>query len=167
MQDTDTTRRGIPVLWPIIGIPALAVVASVLLLWQSFGGADPELPKHYYTEGRELDADLARAQRALELGVQLELVFERTGNVVADLGFAAATGYAPPATLELRVTHATLAARDRMLVLQRDADGRYRGRIAALDGGPWLVQIADSDVWRLRGRFADDAGALRMGVATP
>jgi hypothetical protein len=157
----------IPALWPIIGLPAIAVVASILLLWQAFSSSDSELPAHYYTEGRDLDADLSRAQRALQLGVQLELVFERTGDVVADLGFAAATGYAPPATLELRVTHATLAARDRMLVLQREADGRYRGRAAALEGGPWLVQIADSDVWRLRGRLAGDAGALRMGAAAP
>jgi uncharacterized protein len=166
MQDTDKSTGMIPALWPIIGIPAFAVVASLLLLWQAFGSTDSELPAHYFTEGRDLEADIARAQRALQLGVQLEAVFDRTGDVVANLGFAATpTGYAAPATLELRVTHATLAARDRTLVLQRDADGRYRGRTAALDGGPWLVQIADGDVWRLRGRLEGDAGMLQMGVA--
>jgi uncharacterized protein len=167
MQDTDKSTGMIPALWPIIGLPALAVVASILLLWQAFGSTDSELPAHYYTEGRDLEADLTRAQRALQLGVQLELVFERTGDVVADLGVAAASGYRTPASLELRVTHATLAARDRMLILQRGTDGRYRGRAAALDGGPWLVQVADSDVWRLRGRLEADTGALRMGVTAP
>jgi hypothetical protein len=165
MQETDTTTRGIPALWPIIGIPSMAVIASVLLLWQSFGGADPELPEHYYTEGRDLDADLARAQRALQLGVHVDLGVERTGDIVADLSVAATPAYAAPSALDLRITHATLPARDRVLSLRRSEDGRYRARDVALEGGPWLVQIADGDVWRLRGRLEGAAGILQMGVA--
>jgi hypothetical protein len=165
MQDTDTTTRGIPALWPIIGIPSMAVIASVLLLWQSFGGADPELPQHYYTEGRDLDADLARAQRALQLGVHVDLGIARNGDIVADLSFAATPARAQPPALDLRFTHATLPSRDRRLSLRRSDDGRYYARAAALEGGPWLVQIADSDVWRLRGRLEGTEGILQMGVA--
>lgn len=167
MPDTHPTKRSIPALWPIIGVPAFAVVASAILLVLAIRDADPELPAHYYIEGRELDADLARAQRALDLGVRTELRFERSGDVVATLSFAAAAAANAPAALDLRLTHATQPAQDRVLSLQRGADGRYSARAPALVGGPWLVQIADGDVWRLRGRLEGAAGTLRMGVAAP
>ena len=164
MHFKDRSQRSIPALWPIIGIPLMAIVASVLLVWQATDAADPELPAHYFTEGRALDDDIARGERALQLGVAIELDFARSGEVVADIAFPQGAQYAAPATLELRVTHATLPARDRQLSLQRSPDGLYRGRTAPLEGGPWLVQIDDAGVWRLRARLEGDSGALQMGV---
>lgn len=166
MHDKDSSRRSIPALWPIIGIPLMAIVASILLVWQATDSADPELPGFYFTEGSALDDDIARGQRALQLGLQVDLAFDRSGNIVAELGIPAETQYAAPQVLDLRITHATLPARDRQLSLQRAPDGRYRARAAQLEGGPWLVQVADADTWRLRGRLEGDGGSLRMGIAT-
>jgi hypothetical protein len=163
MHFKERSQRSIPALWPIIGIPLMAIVASVLLVWQATDSADPELPAHYFTEGRALDNDIARGERALQIGVALQLDFARSGDVVAHLSYPQSAPYAAPATLELRITHATLPARDRQLSLQRSPDGLYRGRTTPLEGGPWLVQIADGDTWRLRGRLEDDTGALFMG----
>jgi hypothetical protein len=164
MHYKEREQRSIPALWPIIGIPLMAIVASVLLVWQAMDSADPELPAHYFTEGRALDDDIARGERALQIGVMIRLDFGRSGEVVADLAVPQRTQYAAPAALELRVTHATLPARDRQMSLQRSPDGRYRGRTAPLEGGPWLVQIADAGTWRLRGRLEGASGALQMGV---
>jgi hypothetical protein len=166
MHLEERSPRSIPALWPIIGIPLMAIVASVLLVWQATDSADPELPAHYFTEGRALDDDIARGERALQIGVALQLEFARSGEVVADLAFPQRALHAAPAALEVRVTHATLPARDRQLSLQRSPDGLYRGRTAPLEGGPWLVQVDDAGTWRLRGRLKGDAGALRMGVAS-
>jgi hypothetical protein len=164
MHFKERPQPGIPALWPIIGIPLMAIIASVLLVWQATDSADPELPAHYFTEGRALDDDIARGQRALQLGLAIDLVFERGGEVVADISPPADAGYLLPAALDLRLTHATLPTRDRQLTLQRSPDGRYRGRMATLEGGPWLVQLADGDTWRLRARLEGSDGGLRLGV---
>lgn len=164
MHFKERSRQSIPALWPIIGIPLMAIVASVLLVWQATDSADPELPGFYFTEGSALDDDIARGQRALQLGLRLDLAFDRSGEIVAELGFPADTPYSAPQALDLRITHATLPSRDRHLPLLRTPDGRYRAQAAALEGGPWLVQVADADTWRLRGRLEGDAGRLRMGT---
>jgi hypothetical protein len=166
MTQTDTSSRPIPALWVIVGVPLATIVASAITVWLAISGAEPELPAYYHSEGLELDADLARARRAAELGMRAELAVSTDGAAAVALRFDSPAVRAPD-EIELRLTHATLADRDRTWRLRRSSDGLYRGRTAALGDGPWLVQIDAGDDWRLRGRLTDTTERLRLGAATP
>ncbi len=166
MSETDIHRGPIPVLWIVVGVPLTTILASIITVWVSLSGAEPELPAYYHSEGLELDADLARARRAAELGVSAELAVTADGAAMVALRFASPQAKAPE-ELTLRLTHATLADRDRTWVLERGSDGLYRGRAATPGDGPWLVQIDAVDDWRLRGRLPATATQRRLGAATP
>lgn len=166
MSHTTTAQRSIPALWIIAGVPLATIVASAITVWLAVTGAEPELPSHYHFEGLELDADLARARRAIELGVRADLAVTRDGAAEVAVSFAS-PGTRAPETLELRLTHATIAARDRSSVLARGNDGVYRGVAAAPDDGPWWVQIDAGDEWHLRGRLSRTGATLRLGAPTP
>jgi hypothetical protein len=166
MSKTDTPRGPIPALWVVVGVPLATVLASLITVWLSVSGAESELPAYYHSEGLELDADLARARRAAELGVRAELAVTADGAAMVGLSFDSPQAEAP-AEITLRLTHATLAERDRIWTLERGSDGRYRGRAAAPGNGPWLVQIDVVDDWLLRGRLPDTTTRLRLGAGTP
>jgi hypothetical protein len=166
MTSTAAARRPIPVLWVIVGVPLATILASVITVWLAVSGAEPELPAYYHSEGLALDADLARARRADDLGVRAELTVSTDGAAALALSFDDPQAREPEA-LELRLTHATLAARDRSWLLQRSGDGLYRGRTTAPGAGPWLVQIDAAGDWRLRGRMSETGTRLRLGAAPP
>ncbi len=166
MSHTDTARRTIPVLWLVLGIPLATIAASAITLWLAVTGAEPELPAYYYSEGLELDADLARARRAVELGIGAELHIATHGAATLALSMDAPGATAPEA-LTLRLTHATLPHRDRSWLLRRGADGLYRGQAPAPGDGPWLVQLDAGEQWRLRGRLTTTGARLRLGHGSP
>jgi uncharacterized protein len=161
MPPDDSPGRANPVVWIMIGVPLAAVCASMLTLFVAARGSEPPLPAQYSWEGKALEQDFARADRAGALGAAAELEFD-TGRVRVALDFSAAKEPLP-ATLELRLTHATLPALDRAITLARDAgSGGYWADLPALQRGHWHVELAGTD-WRLRGRLEAPASYVRLG----
>jgi hypothetical protein len=154
-ETTLNARRGGAAFFVMLGIPAFAVLASILLVFEAVRSAEPELPASYAVEGRALDADFAAARRAGEAGLALELDMSRDGQL--RLTAQAGDDTALPPTLSVHLTHTTLPMRDRQTVLRRDATGAYIGRILPLETGRWWLQIDGTTEsgapWRLRSRF--------------
>jgi uncharacterized protein len=155
-------------LWAAIGIPAITVLASAITLVLAYRGADVALPAQYVTEGAALDADLARAVRARELGIGLALDFE-AGDLVR-VRYRSARGAAAPNSMRLRLTHAVDAAHDRDLSLVRVAgsEQEFTAHVQPLERGRWLVQIDDgAGAWRLRGAFGAPPSRVGLGLGPP
>jgi len=161
MPPDESPGRANPVVWIMIGVPLAAVCASMLTLYLAARGSEPPLPAQYSWEGKALEQDFARADRAGSLGAAAELTFD-AGRAQVALDFSTSTE-ALPATLELRLTHATLPALDRTIRLVRDAgSGAYWADLSALQRGHWHVELAGAD-WRLRGRFEAPVSYVRLG----
>jgi uncharacterized protein len=161
MPPDDSRGRANPVVWIMIGVPLAAVCASMLTLFLAARGSEPPLPAQYSWEGKALEQDFARADRAGALGAAAEMAFD-TGRVRVGLEFSAAPE-ALPGTLELRLVHGTLPALDRALTLTRDAgSGDYWADLSSLPRGHWHVELAGAD-WRLRGRFEAPVSYVRLG----
>ena len=151
-------------LWVAIGIPVLTIIASVITVYVAAIRAEPELPANYHWEGAALDADIARSDRAAELGVAAQLRFTDDGRIEATLRTHSAADQ--PAQLSLRLTHATLPEQDRQLTLQREADGIYRASTAAIPRAHWLLELGVPGQWRVRGNLPATSRDVLLGRAT-
>ena len=146
-----------PLLWLAFGIPLLTVVAGLTTVVIANVGADPVVADELRNDGLAINHDPVRDRAAGAAGA--------VANVVADgarltvrLGLARGTA---PAQLVVLLSHATRADLDRMLRLERGADGRYGAPLVALPAGHWYIEIAPSDrAWRLTGEFSDTPRAL-------
>jgi hypothetical protein len=143
---TDSTFN--PTLWLVIGLPALAVIASFASLFAALHAGDTPLPERYHWEGANFDADQVRIERARALGVSALVSYDPVTRQCELILQGAA-----PATLRLELTHATESGADRHLLMQRRAD-RYVAACTPLPAAHWWVEIADDGAgWTLRGRL--------------
>jgi hypothetical protein len=137
--------------WFLIALPASAVVAGLVTLYIATTNRDTLVEDDYYKEGLAINEDLARSQRATELGITAELAYDpRTGDVTL-----LTTGI-PDGTrqLTLRLVHPTLVELDRATPVIRAADGRYHARLPLLGPANWHIQLQpDSADWRLEARL--------------
>jgi len=153
-----------PIFWAMIGIPAAAVLASFYTLYLAVSGSEPELPPQYVSEGSALDADFARAQRAIDAGITLRIDWLQQQPPAIEADYVSKSGVAAPATLNVRMTHATLPALDQTLTRVRVVGTeRYRASIDSLPSGAWLIEVSAAD-WRLRGRIESSGGAVILGA---
>lgn len=131
-----------PVLLLMIGLPAVAVVASVASLALALESPDTELPEQYHWEGFQLDRDFSRSEQATQLGVQATL----TGIAASGPCAVALTiSGPPPERLQLMLAHATRADLDQRVQFQRtDDSGSYIGRCNAIPDGHWRIELTDA-----------------------
>ena len=166
-MDATTSRIPTPIMWVMIGIPVAAVLASFITLGLAIRGAEPELPASYHWEGQALDEDLARLQNASAISLGASLRFAADGSVAVTLRDASTSAPLPqPQSLTLRLAHATLAGRDRVVTLQRDGDV-WRASTAPLPRGHWLVELADNRSWLLRGELSAPVDQAELRANTP
>lgn len=160
-----STRRHHPIFWAMIGIPTAAVLASFYTLYLAMSGSEPELPPQYVSEGKALDADFARAQRAIEADISIRLDWVRDAQPPhIEAQYRSGAGASAPATLTLHLTHATLPSLDQQLVLKRVGEtSAYRTEVGSLPKGHWLVEVSADD-WRLRGRLDSSIGNVLLGA---
>jgi len=149
MNETAVPARANPVLWLVIGLPALAVVASFASLALAILHGDKELPASYHWEGKGLDSDEARIAEAGRLSMTAEVQVDGVaGRCTVQLAEAAG------AAINVDFTHPTETSADRHVVLQREgASSLYGGACAPLPAAHWWVQVGDTaGRWLLRGR---------------
>jgi len=159
-----SATRHHPIFWAMIGIPVAAVLASFYTFYLAVSGSEPELPPQYVSEGSALDADFARAQRAIDAGITLRITWLKRQPPAVEAEYVSTSGVAAPVTLALRMTHSTLPALDQTLTLTRVAGTeRYRANLDALPAGAWLIEVSTAD-WRLRGRIKSTGGTVVLGA---
>lgn len=118
--------------WIVVGIPTIAVLASLNFVYLAVKNQDELVPGDWYQDGKAINENVARTQAALDQGVVAKLQMdEGSGEVMLQL-----TSRSPlPETLSLNFTHATQGHRDQYLTLSLIDNGRYIGHLARpLDG---------------------------------
>ena len=133
-----------PLVWLLIAPPAAAVLGGIATIYLAIATQDGLVVDDYYQQGKAINQVLQRDQAARAHGLRATL---RLDAGRAELRLVAGAG-APELTLML--LHATRAAHDIRLTLDRAADGVYRAPLPALAPGRWHAQLEGGD-WRLTG----------------
>jgi hypothetical protein len=140
-----------PIMWLVVGIPALTVVAGLSTVIIAHRHSDTPVSDEFRKEGLAIQHDPTRDLAAARVGAHARVAVNSTGLTVhLELGAAE-----QPHALVVLLSHATRAELDRLVALSRTGDGEYEGRFEALDSGHWYIEISPSDRrWRLRGDFS-------------
>jgi hypothetical protein len=146
----------VPMVWLMIGLPAMSVVMGVTYAVIAFQVFDGVVVDDYYQRGRAINRQLARDQAALRQGLAAVAFVDREAGVV-ELELAAKEPERLPTDAQLLLLHATRAGFDHRLSLHRAADGRYRAALPALAAGRYHLQLEASD-WRLVGELRAPEG---------
>ena len=135
--------------WLLMLMPATAVVAGLTTFWLAYSTNDSLVVDDYYKEGRLINLELARDQRAAELGLHGALSRDASGHPELRLQSSANAAIAP--TLTLRLIHATRAEKDQSIALSATAPGTWTSAAATLPtDGHWNIHLEDPQrQWRL------------------
>jgi hypothetical protein len=139
--------------WVLIGLPGIAVVASISSLFIALHGADDIVADNYYKQGLAINRELTADDNARRMHLHGAIEFAADEpNVHLKLE---SSDDQLPAQLTLRFIHPVSAARDFAVALLRDAandtEHRYRARLPLAMNGRWTIDIEDPAAhWRLR-----------------
>lgn len=138
--------------WILMAAPAAAVVAGTITLALAIGSFDGLVAEDYYKQGLAVNQQLARSQKARDLGVRGDIAIDDAagGAVRVDLEGRVGTGDEPVLVL----SHPTRAGLDQRVKLTPAEDGMHVGRIEALAAGRWHVIVESGPgQWRVRGEL--------------
>lgn len=140
--------------WMLIGLPAIAVIASFTSLFIAIDKADDTVADNYYKNGLAINQELAADQQAKTLGLRAQLGLDpQPQQLIVTLQGQLAPA---PAQLRAQFAHPVSADDDFTVILTAIAPGQYRGRLLQKPHGRWTVDITDpaSAAWRLREEIA-------------
>jgi hypothetical protein len=139
----------LPIVWMMIGLPALAVIAGFITLYLAVSTRDGLVVDDYYAQGKAINRELARDREAVRLGLAGTLAITPVrGSVEVDL--TASSGLDAPATLQIAFLHATRDGNDRVMTAARGATLRYAASLPDFVPGRYRVQV-ETPGWRLVG----------------
>lgn len=153
-----------PFVWLLVTFPLLSVIGGITLLTLAIRSDDGLVVDDYYRRGKLINRELKRDSMAAQHRLGADLRLEAGDRLVLRVTGRPPQGW--PATLELKVLHATRAGHDRHLILVRSAQG-YRGHLTSLVPGRWYLELSAPE-WRLLGelrRPGDSAAKLTAGGA--
>ena len=166
MNDTNTSRPAWrePLVWLVFGIPAVAVVA---LLWMLFIAAGPGSTDSVDTTVKRTAqiqvADLGPDESAARL--RLAALLRIDGKELEVLPLHAGFDTAKPLKLALR--HPTRAELDHDVLMQPTATG-WRAPLELDLSHDWTLQLTPQDGrWRLQGRLPRGQLSARLQPVTP
>ncbi len=160
--------------WVLIALPAAAVVGCAITLYLALASADGMVARDYYKRGLAINGELARTQRAAQLGLRAEVDLAGFGGGDRVRVHLSAERALPAETaLRLTLVHPARDGADRTLMLGRvsagDGQAEYSGQFdaAAMPGVAWQV-VLESPSWRLDGQMGThDARRIRLEGARP
>ena len=137
--------------WLLMIMPATAMFGGIFTWWLAANANNSMVVDDYYREGRAINQQLARDDRAAQLALKATLVPAPGGIAVQMAGDLAGAGY--PDALNLRLVHATESALDAQVTLRHAGSGRYQAGGALPASGHWIVHLEDPErSWRLLAR---------------
>lgn len=147
--------------WPwLLMLPPAASVAFWAIILATMASPPSLVVDDYAKIGLTYTEDRSRAAAAREQGVTARLQADRAGGHIS---LALTHGGNAPERLSLTLAHALDAARDRSVVLERNAAGVYHGELGGPFSGERRVALEPEDGrWRLTGRLAPDAESLAL-----
>lgn len=147
--------------WLLMIMPATAMFGGIFTWWLAAHSNHSLVVDDYYREGRAINQQLARDDRATQLGLRANLAAAAGGILVTIEGRMAPDAY--PDALQLRLVHATESALDAQVMLRHGGGGRYLASGALPASGHWIVHLEDPQrSWRLLARTDRFDLALRL-----
>jgi len=137
--------------WPWILMlgPFVVVIAAIVTAWIAWSTSDGLVTEDYYKKGLVANQTILRSDRATQLGLVAALRF--TAERVSVRLSAKDAGFAPPAALQVTISHPTRAGLDQSRMLINDGQS-YAGDFHLPASGHWLVLLEDDKkTWRLLG----------------
>ena len=137
--------------WFIMALPASVVVAGLITFYIANRHADDLVVDDYYKEGLAINRQLAKKQRAADLGITAKLLIQEGTLRLWS------TGPIHDPVLRLRLAHPMEADRDFQISLARRKDGSYSAPLAAPVAAHWhwILDSGESSEenseWRLDG----------------
>ncbi len=137
--------------WLLMAGPFAAVVGGAITAWIAITHQDGLVSEDYYKKGLAINRTIAREQAATRAGISAQAQFSVDGTRVRVL----ATGLSPaPATLTLKLVHATVTGSDQIVMVSRDEGGWYDGALQPMHAGKWQVLLEDPQgAWRVTGEW--------------
>ncbi|EOD53292.1 FixH family protein [Aeromonas molluscorum] len=133
--------------WFIIALPATVVVAGIATAIIASKDGVNLVAEDYYKQGKEINQDLSKFDRAQALNVHIALNLQDK-----ELTLTPVSGdLVPNQALRLALFHPTLAGRDSDYLLTSDAKGIYRLHLDKPLTGKWHIRVDAFDhEWRLQ-----------------
>ncbi len=137
--------------WLLMLGPFIVLLAGSYTGWLAFSHPDALVVGDYYKQGKAINQDLRRDRAAADLGIAAVLRYDAARGMLAGKIDSRA---AIPATLVLRLAHATQPSKDVVLEVHPAPDGVFDAALPMLERSRWhvLVESQQRD-WRLEGRW--------------
>jgi hypothetical protein len=135
--------------WLLMLGPAIVVVACISMWFQAQRYNSEMVVDDYYKEGKEIGLQLARDDKALEMGIQAQVIFSLDGRLARVI---TTSQQALDPALTLRLLHPVSAKNDIVVALKQTASNTYEGAInQPLTAYHWYVRLEDNaNVWRVQ-----------------
>ncbi|MBT8768404.1 FixH family protein [Metapseudomonas boanensis] len=149
--------------WFILSILGTSVVLGTTMLVIATKNPPSLVSDNYYEVGKGINTSLERENLAERLGMKASLrIQEESGEVVLELN-----GESHPQQLVLSLLSPTQPEKDRRVVLQPQADGKYRGQLQDPVSGRRFVELIGQEQgqdWRLfEEENLEKGGVIRLG----
>lgn len=138
--------------WFLISLPATVVVASLITIKLAVESDDGLVSKDYYKEGKAIHMDASAREKARELGIEAELLFDQAARrVEVDISTKSSLALG---MLQLALRHPTRADQDALLELKPVGPRVYQAELPELLTNAWNVELIAKDAgWQLPGRI--------------
>lgn len=152
-----------PWFWFLVTFPLAAILWCIFMITMAITTENAMVTDDYSKEGRGINLEIARDQKAKDLGLYAQLQFEGQEISLHVDSFKGATDFP---YLILNLFHPTLSSEDRIIQLQADGSGYYTAKLATPFTGRWYLDIrGPSNEWRLKGEtHLPRDSALELGV---
>ncbi len=138
-----------PWFWFLTIFPLAAIIVCVAMIIVASNMKDTLVTDDYSKEGRGINLEIARDEKAADLGMTAEMDFEHR-TISLDLNTS--DGPADFPYLVLNLFHPTLAERDRTIQFRHTGVGHYQGTLLDDIDGRWYYDLRGPDNdWRLKG----------------
>jgi hypothetical protein len=138
-----------PWFWFLTIFPLAAIVVCVTMIIVAANMKDTLVTDDYSKEGRGINLEIARDEKAADLGMTAEMDFDHR---TISLDLHSSSGPVDFPYLVLNLFHPTLAERDRTIQFQRTGSGHYQGKMLEDIDGRWYYDLRGPDNdWRLKG----------------
>lgn len=151
--------------WFLILLPGSVVVAGLAMVYIAFKHADSTVNDHYYRDGLAINQVLSQDRAASAQQVRARLNWDYlTGELLVDLS----TTGVYPRQLQLLMLHPTDQQRDRTVLLEAIAAGRYRADLETQPQHRYYLRLLPlpEQTWRLNGEI-DFSEAPQQSALAP
>jgi hypothetical protein len=134
--------------WLLMFGPVFVICGGAFAAYLAISRPDAMVVDDYYKQGRAINQDLRRDRAASALGLSFEAHYDAAAATLT--GTMRGAGQPLAAPLHIYLAHPTQPDKDRKLLVQPDAAGRFAAALPALEHTHWQVVVEGGRrEWRL------------------